>query len=90
MIGKRMEFENRYLYPLFKMILGVICLILSIEYAYAFCVYQAASFGIMYIGDALTWFFSGGILFTEGLHSYLQEIREESRKQIPLRAHHHS
>ena len=85
-----MEFENRYLYPLFKMILGVICLILSIEYAYAFCVYQAASFGIMYIGDALTWFFAGGILFTEGLRGYLQEIQEEYGELVPLQARHRS
>jgi len=83
-----MEMESRYMYPLFKMILGVICLILSIEYAYAFCIYQAASFGIMYIGDVLTWFFSGGILFTEGLHSYIQLIREEHREKTPLRASH--
>lgn len=80
-----METEIRYLYPLFKMVLGVICLILSLEYVYAYCVYQAASFGIMYIGDAITWFFSGGILFTEGLRSYLQEIREEQREALRLR-----
>ncbi len=79
-----MEIENRFLYPLFKMILGVICLILSIEYVYAYCVYQAASFGIMYIGDALTWFFAGGILFTEGLQRYLQVLREEVEEDLPI------
>lgn len=47
------------IYPLFKILVGVICLILAVEYAYAYCVYQAASFGIMYIGDTLTWFFAG-------------------------------
>ena len=49
-----MEIENKFLYPLFKMIIGVICLILAAEYLYAYCVYQAASFGIMYIGNSLT------------------------------------
>ena len=82
-----MEFENRYWYPLFKMIIGVICLILSAEYLYAYCVYQAASFGIMYIGDALTWLLAGGILFTEGLQKYLLFLRED-KTQIPLRVRH--
>ena len=87
-----MEIDYRYLYPLFKMILGVICLILSIEYTYAYCVYQAASFGIMYIGDAFTWFFAGGILFTEGLQRYLQALREEVEEELPvhLRVDHRS
>lgn len=85
-----METETRYLYPLFKMVLGVICLILSLEYVYAYCVYQAASFGIMYIGDAITWFFSGGILFTEGLRSYLREIREDQAESLRLQAAHRS
>ena len=84
------EIDTKYLYPLFKIILGVICLILSVEYVYAFCVYQAASFGIMYIGDALTWFFSGGILFTEGLVQYLRVLGEEKgatlRLHVPHRA----
>ena len=82
-----MEFENRYWYPLFKMIIGVICLILAAEYLYAYCVYQAASFGIMYIGDALTWLLAGGILFTEGLQKYLLFLRED-KTQIPLRVRH--
>ena len=85
-----METETRYLYPLFKMVLGVIFLILSLEYVYAYCVYQAASFGIMYIGDAITWFFSGGILFTEGLRSYLRVIREEQEESLRVRAAHRS
>lgn len=79
-----MEIENRYLYPLFKMMIGVICLILAAEYLYAYCVYQAASFGIMYIGDALTWLLAGGILFTEGLQKYLQALREEAEEDLPI------
>ena len=47
--------ENKYIYPLFKMIIGSVCIILSAEYLYAFCVYQAASFGIINIGDTVTW-----------------------------------
>lgn len=83
-----MEAGNKYLYPLFKMMIGVICLILSAEYVYAFCVYQAASFGIMYIGDAITWLLAGGILFTEGLHRYLQILREEALTPVRLRTAH--
>ena len=80
-----MEIETKYLYPLFKMVIGVICLILAAEYLYAYCVYQAASFGIMYIGDALTWLLAGGILFTEGLQKYLLFLREE-KTELSLRA----
>ncbi len=74
------------IYPLFKILVGVICLILAVEYAYAYCVYQAASFGIMYIGDTLTWFFAGGILFTEGLQDYLRVLKKED--PLPLQARH--
>jgi hypothetical protein len=62
--------ENKYLYPLFKMIIGAICLILSAEYLYAFCVYQAASFGIMYIGDAVTWL-SAGVFSSQRVFSVI-------------------
>ncbi len=81
--------ENKYLYPLFKMMLGVICLILSAEYLYAFCVYQAASFGIMYIGDSITWLSAGGILFTEGLQGYLRALMDQ-RERVLLALDHHS
>lgn len=80
-----MSSENGYLYHLFKIIIGIICLILSVEYVYAYCVYQAASFGIMYIGDAITWFFAGGILFTEGIHHYLRALQEEREQRVPLK-----
>ena len=62
-------------YPVFKMMLGVVCLILGLEYGYAFCVYQAASFRIFYIGDLVTWLLAGFILFSEGLYHYLNIIR---------------
>jgi hypothetical protein len=84
-----MEAGNKYLYPLFKMMIGVICLILSAEYVYAFCVYQAASFGIMYIGDAITWLLAGGILFTEGLQGYLRALVDQ-QEQVPLTVDHRS
>ncbi len=48
-----MEPDDRVLYPLFKMVIGIICLVLSCEYLYTYCVYEAASFGIIYIGDTL-------------------------------------
>ena len=81
--------ENKYLYPLFKMIIGAVCIILSAEYLYAFCVYQAASFGIMYIGDTVTWLSAGGILFTEGLQGYLRAL-EAHRGRVPLVVDHRS
>ena len=62
-------------YPVFKMMLGVVCLILALEYGYAFSVYQAASFGIFYIGDLVSWLLAGFILFSEGLMHYLNIIR---------------
>ena len=66
---------NSFFYPVFKMIIGVLCLVLAIEYGYSYCVYQAASFGIIYIGDMVTWLLAGFILFTEGLYAYLQLLR---------------
>jgi len=72
-----MEPDDRVLYPLFKMVIGIICLVLSCEYLYTYCVYEAASFGIIYIGDTLAWLPAGFILFTEGLQAYLR-IRARS------------
>ena len=66
---------DSFFYPVFKMIIGVLCLVLAIEYGYSYCVYQAASFGIIYIGDMVTWLLAGFILFTEGLYAYLQLLR---------------
>ena len=71
---------NSFFYPVFKMILGVLCLVLGIEYGYSYCVYEAASFGIIYIGDMVTWLLAGFILFTEGLYIYLQLLREPKYK----------
>jgi hypothetical protein len=65
-----MESDGRILYPMFKMAIGIICLVLSCEYLYTYCVYEAASFGILYIGDTLAWFLAGLILLTEGLQAY--------------------
>ncbi len=48
-----MEADDHVLYPLFKMVIGIICLVLSCEYLYTYCVYGAVSFGIIYIGDTL-------------------------------------
>jgi hypothetical protein len=67
-----MEADDHVLYPLFKMVIGIICLVLSCEYLYTYCVYGAVSFGIIYIGDTLAWFPVGLILFTEGLQAYLR------------------
>lgn len=80
---------NSILYSIFKMCLGVTCLILALEYGYAFCVYQAASFGIFYIGDIFTWLLAGLLLFTEGFYHYLQIIRKpkpelENKKLIEV------
>jgi hypothetical protein len=69
-----MHLEKGFLYPMFKMIIGVMCIILCCEYAYSYCVYNAASFGILYLGDTLAWFLAGFILFTEGLQGYLRHL----------------
>lgn len=67
----RLKDNSQLLYPLLKMVLGVVCLVLSVEYGYAYLVYEAASFGILYIADMVTWLLAGAILFTEGLQGYL-------------------
>ena len=54
-----MEADDHVLYPLFKRVIGIICLVLSCEYLYTYCVYGAVSFGIIYIGDSLAWFPAG-------------------------------
>ena len=73
---------DRLFYPLFKMMLGVTCLILAFEYGYSFHVYQAASFGILYIGDTLTWFLAGFILFSEGFLGYINILRRPQKEVI--------
>ena len=35
------------------MILGTVCIILGAEYAWTYCVYTAASFGILYVADTI-------------------------------------
>jgi hypothetical protein len=45
--------DGRILCPMFKMAVGIICLVLSCEYLYTYCVYEMASFGILIIGDSL-------------------------------------
>ncbi len=75
-----MNADDRVLYPMFKMVTGIICLVLSCEYLYTYCVYEAASFGIVYIGDTLAWFLAGFILFTEGLQAYLRILVAQTRR----------
>jgi len=75
-----METDDRVLYPMFKMVIGIICLVLSCEYLYTYCVYEAASFGIIYIGDTLVWFLAGFILFTEGLQVYLRILVDQANR----------
>lgn len=75
------------LYPVFKIILGTVCLILGAEYAWAYCVLKAASFGILYVADTFTWLSAGAILFTEGLYSYLMILKKtdnEAEAEAPL------
>ncbi len=77
--------ESNYFYSMTKLVLGIFCLILAAEYAYSYCVYQAASFGILYVGDTMAWFLAGFVLFTEGLQGYLQALKIR-RARDPLRA----
>lgn len=69
-------------YPVFKIILGTVCIILGVEYAWAYCVLKAATFGILYVADSFTWLCAGTILFTEGLHSYLVELKRAMREAL--------
>jgi hypothetical protein len=48
-----METVERILCPMFKMAVGIIHLVLSGKYPYNYCVYDAASFGILIIWDTL-------------------------------------
>lgn len=68
--------EEKLIYSITKILLGVVCLILGGEYAWSYIVYSAASFGILYISDSAVWFLAGLILFTEGLRSYLRILIE--------------
>jgi len=64
--------EERLLYSIVKLLLGIVCLILGGEYAWSYVVYSAACFGILYISDSTVWFLAGLILFTEGLRTYIR------------------
>jgi hypothetical protein len=68
--------EEKLIYSILKLLLGVVCLILGGEYAWSYVVYSAASFGILYIADSTVWFLAGFILFTEGLRGYLRLLLE--------------
>lgn len=76
--------ETRLFYPIFKMIVGAICLMLAAEYAWAYAVYHAASFGILYIGDMSTWLAAGLILLSEGLLAYLKTLSGITRRNMGL------
>ena len=71
-----MDYPERLLYHLFKMVIGVVCLILSAEYGWAYAVYSEASFRILYVADLATWLFAGMILFLEGAEAYVRILRE--------------
>ena len=58
-----------------KLTLGVVCIILGIEYAWVVHAYRGASYEILYVADTFTWLFAGLILFTEGLFSYLSVLK---------------
>ena len=73
---------SSFFYPVFKIILGVVCVILGVEYAWAYVVLKAASFGILYVADAFTWLCAGTILFTEGLHTYIVTLKRSAREAM--------
>jgi hypothetical protein len=64
--------EERLMYSIRKLLLGVVCLLLRGEYAWSYVVHSSASFGFLYIADSRVWFPAGFILFTKGLRSYLR------------------
>jgi len=59
--------KSRMFYPVFKVMLGVVCLILGIEYSYYYIVFNQF-LNHLYVADALTWFLAGGILLFEGIY----------------------
>ena len=68
------KFNHPLLYPLFKMSLGLVCFILSVEYAIAYVHYNESSFGILYVGDCATWFMASLILFFEGVKEAIEYL----------------
>ena len=78
--------EMGVVYPLIKMLVGAMCLLLSAEYLHSYVTYYSTSFGILYIGDCLTWLLAGGILFSEGAMGYLYALRR--RRGNPYRRVH--
>ena len=65
---------NPVFYPLFKITIGTVCLILSVEYAISYIIYNKATFGILYIADCLAWFLASFILMGEGFMEYVQQV----------------
>ena len=60
--------KSRLFYPVFKVALGVTCLILGAEYSYYYIVYNKM-LSHLYVADALTWFATGLLLAAEGIYA---------------------
>lgn len=65
-----MSGRSGFFYPVFKMCLGVLCLVLCAEYLWAYFTYN----NVWYIGDVVTWLLSGAVLLFEGWGGYMYEL----------------
>ncbi|MFH2111186.1 MAG: hypothetical protein ABIJ47_08015 [Candidatus Bathyarchaeota archaeon] len=64
------------LYPLFKMVLGIVCGVLAVEY-YAYYRGQApGAVKVLYLGDLTVWLLAALVLISEGLREYVALVDE--------------
>lgn len=62
----------KLLYPIFKILLGGTCFVLSVEYLIAYLGYS----NYLYLGDMLTWFGAFIVLFVEGWRDFFRGIKK--------------
>jgi hypothetical protein len=68
------------LYPLFKMVLGIVCGVLSLEYYAYYRKYSPGVVKVLYLGDLTVWLLVAVVLISEGFREYVALVKEFTEK----------
>jgi len=77
----RAEGGAALIYPLLKMVLGIVCGVLAAEYYAYYRQYAPGPLKMLYIGDLAVWLLAATVLTGEGLREYVTLLDELRRKQ---------
>jgi len=64
------------LYPLFKMVLGIVCGVLSLEYYAYYRRYSPGVVKVLYLGDLTVWLLAAAFLISEGFREYVALVKQ--------------